>query len=71
LTPAFYFYVLVPIFLMATNVSFFCIIVALTTARAHILALEHKLKASVEAWESANAAKVSAEKAAKSAETRA
>jgi hypothetical protein len=70
-TPAFYFYVLVPIFLMAADVSFFCITVALTTACARISALEAELKASVEAWESANAAKVSAEKAAKSAETRA
>jgi hypothetical protein len=72
-TPVFYFYVLVPIFLMASDVSlfFFCITVALTTARDHISALEAELKASVEAWESANAAKVSAEKAAKSAETRA
>jgi hypothetical protein len=33
--------------------------------------LEAEVKAYVEAWESANAAKVSAEKAAKSAETRA
>jgi hypothetical protein len=33
--------------------------------------LEAELKASVEAWESANAAKVSAEKAAKLAEARA
>jgi hypothetical protein len=41
---------------------FFCIIVTLTTARARILALEAELKAFVEAWESANAAKVSAEK---------
>jgi hypothetical protein len=69
LTPAFYFYVLVPIFLMAVDVSFFCITVALITAHARISALEAKLKASVEAWESANAAKVSAKKAAKSAET--
>jgi hypothetical protein len=41
----------------------------LTTARAHISALEAKLQASVEAWESANATKVSVEKATKSAET--
>jgi hypothetical protein len=72
LTPTFYFYVLVSVFLMAADVSLFsCITVALTTARACISALEAELKASVEAWESANAAKVSAEKAAKSAETRA
>jgi hypothetical protein len=70
--PAFYFYVLVLIFLMVVDVSlFFCIIVALTTARARISALEAELKASVEAWESANATKVSAEKTAKSAESRA
>jgi hypothetical protein len=56
---------------MATDVSFFCIIVALTMACARILALEAELKAFVEAWESANAAKVSAEKSAKSAESRA
>jgi hypothetical protein len=46
---------------------FFCIIVALTTVHARISALEAELKASVEAWESANNAKVSAKKAAKSA----
>jgi hypothetical protein len=39
--------------------------------RACISTLEAKLKASVEAWESANAGKVSAEKAAKSAKTKA
>jgi hypothetical protein len=50
--------------------SFFCITVALNTARARISALEAELKASVEAWESANAAKVYAENAAKSAEKR-
>jgi hypothetical protein len=38
---------------------------------ARVSALEAELKASREAWESANAAKVSAEKVAKSAETRA
>jgi hypothetical protein len=48
LTPAFYFYVLVPIFLMAADVLF-CIIVALTTARARISALGAELKAYVEA----------------------
>jgi hypothetical protein len=37
-------------------------------ARARISALEAELEASIEAWESANAAKVSAENAAKSAE---
>jgi hypothetical protein len=40
-------------------------------ARARISSLEAKLKASVETWESANAAKVYVEKVAKSAETRA
>jgi hypothetical protein len=40
-------------------------------ARACISALEAELRASVEAWGSANAAKVSTEKATKSAETRA
>jgi hypothetical protein len=51
LTPAFYFYVLISIFLIAVDVSLslFCITVALTTARAHISALEAQLKASVEA----------------------
>jgi regulator of protease activity HflC (stomatin/prohibitin superfamily) len=38
---------------------------------ARISSLEAELKASREAWQSANAAKVSAEKVAKSAETRA
>jgi hypothetical protein len=47
--------------------SFPLLAAALVTARAHILALEAEVKASVEAWESANVAKVSAEKAAKSA----
>jgi hypothetical protein len=40
-------------------------------AHACISALEAELKAAREAWESANAAKVSAEKVAKSAETKA
>jgi hypothetical protein len=53
------------------SLFFVCVTVALTTARARISTLEDELKASVEAWESANAAKVSAEKTAKSAETRA
>jgi predicted Holliday junction resolvase-like endonuclease len=48
-----------------------CVIVALTSAHARISALEAKLAATREAWESANAAKVSAEKVAKSAETKA
>jgi hypothetical protein len=40
-------------------------------ANAHIAALEAKLNASREAWECANATKVAAEKATKSAETKA
>jgi hypothetical protein len=56
---------------MAVDVFFFCITVAPTTARARISALEAELKDYVEAWESSNAAKVSAEKAAKLEETRA
>jgi hypothetical protein len=40
-------------------------------ACARISALEAELRASVEAWESANVAKVSAEKATKLVETRA
>jgi hypothetical protein len=44
---------------------------ALTAANARIAALEAKLTASREAWEGANAAKVAAEKATKSAETKA
>jgi hypothetical protein len=51
--------------------SFPLLAAALVTARAHISALEAEVKASVEAWESANATKVSVEKAAKSVETRA
>jgi hypothetical protein len=50
---------------------FCCVIVTLTSAHTRISALEAELKASREAWESANAAKVSAEKVAKSAETKA
>jgi membrane protein involved in colicin uptake len=49
----------------------FWIVVALTVANAHISALEAELNAAREAWEGANAAKVSAEKVAKSAETKA
>jgi hypothetical protein len=44
---------------------------ALTAANARIAALEAELNASREAWEGANAAKVTAEKATKSAETKA
>jgi hypothetical protein len=50
---------------------FCCVIVALTSAHARISALEAELTAAREAWESANAAKVSAEKVAKLAETKA
>jgi hypothetical protein len=50
---------------------FYCVIVALTSAHARILVLEAELTATREAWESANAANVSAEKDAKSAETKA
>jgi hypothetical protein len=51
--------------------SFPLLAVALVMARACISALETEVKASANGWESANAAKVSAEKATKSAETRA
>jgi hypothetical protein len=43
----------------------------MTMARARISALEAELRASMEAWESANDTKVSAKKVTKSAETRA
>jgi hypothetical protein len=43
----------------------------LVTAHVRISALEAELKASREAWESANATKVSAKKVAKSAKTKA
>jgi hypothetical protein len=49
----------------------FWIVDALTAANAHIAALEAELSASREAWEGANAGKVAAEKATKSAETKA
>jgi hypothetical protein len=49
----------------------FDFVVTLTAANARILALEAKLNAAREAWEVSNAAKVSAEKIAKSAETKA
>jgi hypothetical protein len=49
----------------------FWIVVALTMANALISALEVELNAARETWEGANAAKVSAEKVAKSAETKA
>jgi hypothetical protein len=44
---------------------------ALTAANARIVALEAELTASREAWEGANSAKVTAEKATKLAETKA
>jgi uncharacterized membrane protein YgaE (UPF0421/DUF939 family) len=50
---------------------FCCVIVALTSAHALISTLEAELKAAGEACESANAAKVFAEKVAKSAKTKA
>jgi hypothetical protein len=46
-------------------------VVALTASNARISALEAGLNAAREAWEVSNAAKVSAEKIAKSAETKA
>jgi NAD-specific glutamate dehydrogenase len=49
----------------------FWLVDALTAANARIAALEVELNASKEAWEGANAAKVAAEKATKSAETNA
>jgi Flp pilus assembly protein TadB len=51
--------------------SFPFLVAALVTAHACILALEAELKASREAWESANTAKVSDERATKLAESRA
>jgi hypothetical protein len=51
--------------------SFPLLAAALITACARISALEAEVKASVEDWETVNAAKVSAKKAAKSVETRA
>jgi hypothetical protein len=55
------------------SLSFFLfwIVDALTMANARIAALEAELNASREAWEGANATKVAAEKATKSAETKA
>jgi hypothetical protein len=50
--------------------SFSLLATALVTTHARISALEAELKASREDWESANTAKVSAEKAAKSAENK-
>jgi hypothetical protein len=50
---------------------FHSIVVALTSAHACISALEAELRASQQAWESATAAKVSAEKAVKAAEAKA
>jgi septal ring factor EnvC (AmiA/AmiB activator) len=49
----------------------FCTVDALTAANAHIASLEAKLNASREAWDIATAAKVTAEKTSKSAETKA
>jgi hypothetical protein len=60
-----------PMFRWTSDVFFLCFTAALVTAHAHISALEAELKASREGWESANAAKVFAEKSAKSAENKA
>jgi hypothetical protein len=49
----------------------FCIVDALKAANARIAALEAELSASREAWDIATAAKVAAEKSAKSAENKA
>jgi multidrug efflux pump subunit AcrA (membrane-fusion protein) len=49
----------------------FCIVDALKAANARIAALEAELNASREAWDIATAAKVTAEKTAKSAENKA
>jgi hypothetical protein len=49
----------------------FCIVDALKAANAHIAAVEAKLNASREAWDIASAAKVAAERSAKSAENKA
>jgi hypothetical protein len=51
--------------------SFSLLAAALVMAHARISALEAKLKASREAWESANVTKVFAEKVANSAENKA
>jgi hypothetical protein len=56
--------------LMATD-TFSFVTVALTMALARMATLEAELKTSVEALKDANAAKVSTERAAKSAKTRA
>jgi hypothetical protein len=49
----------------------FCTVDALTAANARIASLEAELDASRKAWDIATAAKVAAEKTAKSAETKA
>jgi hypothetical protein len=54
-----------------SSCSFYSVVAALTSARACISALEAELRASQQAWESATAAKVSAEKAIKVAEAKA
>jgi hypothetical protein len=56
--------------LMAADIFSF-VTVTLAMAHARITALEAKLKASTEALKDANGAKVSADRATKSAETRA
>jgi hypothetical protein len=50
---------------------FYSVVAALTSAHAHISALEAELRASQQAWEGATTAKVSAEKAVKAAEVKA
>jgi hypothetical protein len=56
---------------LLTFLFLFCIVDALKAANACIAALKAELNASREAWDIANAAKVAAEKTAKSAETKA
>jgi chromosome segregation ATPase len=61
------------VFLLLLNIFllFYSVVAALTLAHARISALEAELRASQQAWESATAAKVSAEKAIKAAEAKA
>jgi chromosome segregation ATPase len=54
-----------------SSCSFYSVVDALTSAHTRISALEAELRASQQAWESAAAAKVSAEKAVKAAEAKA
>jgi Tfp pilus assembly protein PilX len=61
------------VFLWLLNVFllFYSVVAALTSAHARISALEAELRASQQAWESATATKVSAEKAIKATEAKA